>query len=178
MSLLERPVHLEHDWYADPLPPGVTIGPDSWLYSSFAFVYNRSRRPAPVTVGSNCGIYMGTQFALGPEGEVELGDCTTLNGPVFTVNGRLEIGSHCLIGFSCVIADNPFWRPLQDDEQPPLGPNTVIGDNVWVAIRTRIRSGITIGDNAIIGLKAVVLEDVPAGAIVAGNPGRIVGWVQ
>jgi acetyltransferase-like isoleucine patch superfamily enzyme len=54
----------------------------------------------------------------------------------------------------------------------------VIGDNVWVAVRVRLRSGVTIGDNAIIGLKSVVEDDVPAGAIVAGNPGRVVGWVQ
>ena len=38
--------------------------------------------------------------------------------------------------------------------------------------------GVTIGDNAIIGAAAVVTHDVPANAIVAGNPARIIGDVQ
>ena len=38
--------------------------------------------------------------------------------------------------------------------------------------------GVTIGSNAFVGAGSVVTKDVPAGAIVAGNPARIVGTVR
>ncbi len=37
--------------------------------------------------------------------------------------------------------------------------------------------GVTIGENALVGAGAVVVEDVPAGAVVVGNPARVVKWV-
>jgi acetyltransferase-like isoleucine patch superfamily enzyme len=169
-------VHLADDWWPAPLPAGVEIGPRTWFYSSFAFLHCHSRRPVPVRTGAACSVNVATQFALGPRGEVRLGDHTTVNGSLFAVNGLLEIGASGMIGYDTVIADDFFWRPLEAGEEPPPGEPTTIGDNVWINPRARVCAGITIGDDAIIGAKAMVLENVPAGAIVAGNPGRVVGW--
>jgi acetyltransferase-like isoleucine patch superfamily enzyme len=58
-------------------------------------------------------------------------------------------------------------------EQPP---GIVIGNDVWVGGGAYLRSGITIGDGAIIGARAVVTKDVPPFAVVVGNPGRIVRY--
>jgi acetyltransferase-like isoleucine patch superfamily enzyme len=168
---------LADDWWPEPLPAGVEIGPRTWFYSSFAFLHCHSRRPVPVRTGAACSINVATQFALGPLGEVELGDHTTVNGSLFAVNGRLEIGASGMIGYDTVIADDLFWRPLEDGEEPPPGPTTTIGANAWINPRARLLAGITIGDDAVIGTKAVVLDDVPAGAIVAGNPARVIGRV-
>ena len=53
-----------------------------------------------------------------------------------------------------------------------------IGENCWIGARAVLLSGTQIRDNAIIGAAAVVDFVVPAYAIVAGNPGRIVGWTK
>lgn len=178
MSAVAEGARLPDDWWDAPLPPGVEIGARTWFYSSFAFLHCHSRRPVPLRVGEACSINVATQFALGPLGEVEIGDHTTLNGSLIAVNGRLEIGASGMIGYDTVIADDLFWRPLAEgDEEPPPGPTTIIGENTWINPRARLRAGITVGDDAVIGTKAVVLDDVPAGAIVVGVPGRIVGWV-
>jgi acetyltransferase-like isoleucine patch superfamily enzyme len=169
-------VHLPDDWWPAPLPPGVEIGPRSWFYSSFAFLHCHTRRPVPLRVGAACSINVATQFALGPLGEVVIGDHTTLNGSLIAINGRLEIGAHGMIGYDTVIADDLFWRPLEEGDEPPPGPTTVIGENTWINPRARLLAGITVGDDAIIGAKALVTEDVPPAAIVAGDPARIVGW--
>ena len=49
-----------------------------------------------------------------------------------------------------------------------------IGENVWIGTGARICKGVTIGDNAVIAAQSVVTKDVPANAIAAGNPAKIV----
>lgn len=50
----------------------------------------------------------------------------------------------------------------------------IIGKNVWIGAGATVLSGITIGDNAVIGAASVVTKDVPADCIVAGNPARFI----
>ncbi|MGA9752030.1 MAG: CatB-related O-acetyltransferase [Acidobacteriota bacterium] len=52
--------------------------------------------------------------------------------------------------------------------------DVVIGNDVWVGRGATILSGITIGDGAVIAARAVVTKHVPAYAVVAGNPARVV----
>jgi acetyltransferase-like isoleucine patch superfamily enzyme len=51
--------------------------------------------------------------------------------------------------------------------------DTVIGNDVWLTQRTFVRSGVRIGDGAVIAAGAVVTKDVPPYAIIAGNPGKV-----
>jgi len=50
-----------------------------------------------------------------------------------------------------------------------------IGHNVWIGGGAIVLPGVTIGDDAVIGAGSVVTRDVPAGAIVVGNPARVRG---
>lgn len=51
---------------------------------------------------------------------------------------------------------------------------TIIGNDVWIGASAMIKSGIRIGNGAVIGMGAIVTKDVPAYAVVAGNPARII----
>jgi maltose O-acetyltransferase len=53
----------------------------------------------------------------------------------------------------------------------------ILEDNVWVGSRTTILKGVTIGKDAVVAAGSVVTRDVPAGAIVAGNPAKLIGSV-
>ncbi|WP_181017456.1 CatB-related O-acetyltransferase [Methylobacterium sp. V23] len=49
-----------------------------------------------------------------------------------------------------------------------------VGHDVWIADGAFIRGGVTIGDGAVVGARAVVLSDVPPYAVVAGNPAKVI----
>lgn len=102
---------------------------------------------------------------------------------------RVEIGKDTAIATGVEIIDNNN-HPINPDDRrymrhtphgsrerlPRYSANApiVIGENVWVGSYSRIQKGVTIGDNAIIASHSVVTHDVPANAIAAGNPAKIV----
>lgn len=99
--------------------------------------------------------------------------CAIAQGVTFIMNDA----NHFMDGFSTY----PFeifgqdWQRLQ--EQRPTSKHkgdTVIGHDVWLGYQAVILPGIQIGSGAIIGAKAVVSRDVPAYAIVGGNPARVI----
>ena len=51
----------------------------------------------------------------------------------------------------------------------------MIGDDVWIGAHCTITDGVTIGEGAVVGANSVVTRDVPAYAIVAGVPARVIG---
>ncbi|GAA2847847.1 acyltransferase [Nonomuraea rubra] len=105
--------------------------------------------------------------------DVSMGEDCTVN-PYAVVRGRIElgdavrIGAHTsLLGFNHGTApDRPVFR------QPITSKGIRVGDDVWIGSNVVVLDGVTIGDHAIIGAGSVVTKDVPAWAMVAGNPAR------
>jgi maltose O-acetyltransferase len=58
------------------------------------------------------------------------------------------------------------------------GEPITIGNNVWFGGHCVVLSGVTIGDNAVIGAGSVVTKDIPAGAVAAGNPARVLRYLS
>jgi len=90
---------------------------------------------------------------------------------------RISIGSSTLIAAFCYIGPGNHQRgekgqPLIEQDMQIKGGVT-IGSNCWIGARATILDGVTIGDNAIVGAHSLVRESVPAGAVVAGTPARI-----
>lgn len=65
---------------------------------------------------------------------------------------------------------NSEYRGWKYSDSAPI----IIGKNVWCGSNVRIGKGVTIGDGAVIAAHTVVVKDVPANCICAGNPGKIV----
>ena len=72
------------------------------------------------------------------------------------------------------ITTYPFKGVTNTRKTPVSKGDTIIGNDVWIGFEALIMSGITIGDGAVIGARAVVTKDVPPYAIVAGNPAKVV----
>jgi acetyltransferase-like isoleucine patch superfamily enzyme len=172
---------LEHDWFPRPLPENVEIGERSWCYSSFSCVHYQSQRPCGLRIGHDTGVYHGTFFDLGPEGEVEIGNYCTLVGAIICTNRRVVIGDYTFIAHEVVLADESIATPARSgragsENLPRTRPGIVLNENCWIGARAVILSGTYLGENVIVGAAAVVDGEIPPNAIVAGNPARIVGW--
>ncbi len=171
---------LEDDWYDGRLPPGVHLGAGSHLYGSYAFLHSRSRRPCPLRLGDDSGIYLGSMLELGPRGELQVGRFCTLGGVVVRTNGPVVIGDHALFSWDVHLVTTGTEAPVPPSDQDPDedDPGMVLGDNVWIGAGATLLRGARVGDDAVIGARAVVRNAVPAGAVVAGNPARLVGYAD
>jgi acetyltransferase-like isoleucine patch superfamily enzyme len=108
--------------------------------------------------------------------------------------GKIAIGNYCLIcpgvrissaheiviEDNCMLAGSTFitdadWHGTYD-RVTTIGRTAPvhIKDNVWLGDRTTVCKGVTIGENSIIGAGSVVIRDIPANVIAAGNPACVV----
>jgi len=117
--------------------------------------------------------------ARNPESSVEFGDQTHLNNGVMVVSEGpgVAIGRRCLIGPGVHVYDSDF-HPLTAADRRDAAPRMArveLGDDVFVGTNALILKGVTVGAGSVVGAGAVVVADVPAGAVVGGNPARVVG---
>lgn len=87
----------------------------------------------------------------------------------------LMAGNHALN----VVSSYPFARmknkyPKAQGKCPVAKGDVNIGNDVWIGMGALILSGVTIGDGAIIGARAVVAKDIPPYGIAVGNPAEVV----
>lgn len=92
---------------------------------------------------------------------------------------KVSIGKNCLLGPGVHIYT--ACHPLNAEERrsgAEYGKPVTIGENVWIGGRAVINPGVAIGNNAVIASGAVVTRDVPADAVVGGNPARVIKILQ
>lgn len=98
---------------------------------------------------------------------------------------EIIIEDGCLLGENCFITDNYHGRNSKDElDIPPAdrklyskGP-VHIGKNVWLGRNVCVMPNVTIGDYAVIGANSVVTHDIPAYAIAAGCPAKVIKTIN
>ena len=81
------------------------------------------------------------------------------------LGGRATVGSNCHIGAGAVLAGVI---------EPPNATPVIIEDNVVIGANAVVLEGCRVGKGAVVAAGAVVIEDVPAGTVVAGVPAKII----
>lgn len=93
--------------------------------------------------------------------------------------GGITIGNNVSFAREVIIwSDNHnYYSPdlLPYDGEHIIAP-VEIGDNVWIGARVCITPGVKIGEGAVLAMGAVITKDVPSGAVVAGNPAKVVKY--
>jgi acetyltransferase-like isoleucine patch superfamily enzyme len=181
-------------WPYTALPSNVRIGENCFFERRDSFGRFRSEQNPGLIIGNRVRVYTWTTFNVEPSGRLEIGDDSVLVGAIFMCADHIAIGRRVVISYNVTIADSDF-HPLdpklrrQDavanapggDRQarPRIVTRPVaIGDDVWVGIGAMILKGVTIGPGARIGPGAVVTGNVPAGAMMMGNPAIAGQWPE
>ncbi|MBQ6267051.1 MAG: CatB-related O-acetyltransferase [Clostridia bacterium] len=80
---------------------------------------------------------------------------------------------------ACMYTDT-WWKKIfgVGDGLAPVDETeyTVIGNDVWMGSKANVVRGVTVGDGAVIGASALVLEDIPPYAIAVGCPARVIKY--
>jgi acetyltransferase-like isoleucine patch superfamily enzyme len=112
------------------------------------------------------------------EGVVEIGPKTVM-GQECTISAfqRVRIGEQCVIADRAMFIDFDHGvveveRSIR--EQGIYKRDVEVGSNVWIGYGACILRGVRVGDNSIVGTNSVVTRDVPANAVVAGIPARVI----
>ncbi len=123
-------------------------------------------------------------------------DTTFINPPFYCDYGtHIEVGRNFFCNYNCTMLDVGMIRIGDNVQMAPnvaiytaghpvhpatrnsayeYGIDVTIGNNVWIGGNVVICPGVTIGDNAVIGAGSVVLRDIPAWTIAAGNPCKVI----
>ena len=99
--------------------------------------------------------------------------CALAQGVRFIMNGA----NHKLAGLSTFpfqIFGNGWERVTPGLADLPFKGDTVVGNDVWLGYESLVMPGVKIGNGAIVGAGSVVASDIPAYAIAAGNPAKII----
>jgi acetyltransferase-like isoleucine patch superfamily enzyme len=131
-----------------------------------------------ITIGSR--VFIGRNTILScKNGDIDLDDGANIgfNCEIFSAS-RVRVGRDTLVAAYCYLigGDHDFADPSQPVlAQSRRSAGVSVGAGAWLGAGVKILDGVTIGDRAIVGAAALVREAVPAGAIAAGIPARIIG---
>jgi chloramphenicol O-acetyltransferase type B len=119
-------------------------------------------------------IYVGGYTKLSKN--THLGKNPNFNGMTVNGIGEVRFGDNFHSGTNCLIITSnhnyDFGTKIPYDETH-ITKKVVIEDNVWFGDRVIVLGGVTIGEGAIIQAGAVVVQDIPVGAIAGGNPAKV-----
>lgn len=121
----------------------------------------RIGEPRKVSIGNYCHIQPDCKL-FGDGGGIEIGE-----GTIFSHEIQVFARNHYYDGedLKCLPYDERFTCK-----------KVVIGRYVWVGARATIMAGVSIGEGAVIAAGSVVTKDVPACAVVGGNPAKILKY--
>ena len=134
------------------------------LYQKLALKYGsqetviKTLRAMGVRIGEGCRIYT-SNFGSEPF-LIKIGNRVCISNDVTFVNHQLN------------------W-PFQEKYDSLTGFDTIeIKDNCQIGVNVTILPGVTIGPNSIVGAGSVVVKDVPADSVAAGNPARVITTME
>jgi acetyltransferase-like isoleucine patch superfamily enzyme len=164
---------------------GCLLGPNAWCVNSL-------KQPERIALAARVvcrGLLRLEQFG---EGRITVGEDSYLGDDTLLSSAiGIEIGRRVLVAHGVQIFDNDshpldpearrrdFLALTQGGKREPISAGPIrIGDDAWIGMQALVMKGVTIGEGAVVAAGAVVARDVPAGAVVAGNPAVLVKTIN
>ena len=157
------------------LDPGVLLHPFRLMHY-YGYTHVKPRRL--VTMGR--GVRLAPNVSFANAERIALGDRVQVGARCSLWAGKstgwIRVGPGTTFGPDCFVtaADYGLAAGTPVTDQPMVDRDIVIGADCWIGARAILTAGVTLGDGAVVGAGSVVTKDVPAGAIVAGVPARVI----
>lgn len=116
-----------------------------------------------------------TRLSVGPGASLIIGEHCRINGAIIAAMDRIEIGDHCQLAPMVHMMDTDF-HDLSDRTKAGKQASIVLEDYVRLGTRAMVLKGVTIHEGAVVAPGAVVTRDVPAYALVAGVPAKVIQY--
>lgn len=134
----------------------------------------RSRETSNM-MGLNHRCMVSTSDATGNHPIIKIGDHCGFSGVSVWCFKSITIGDNVRIGANSLIIDGEAHF---DDPRTSAPESIVIEDNVFVGADCIIRKGVTIGKNSVVGMRSMVLHDIPANCVAVGNPAKVIKEIK
>lgn len=141
----------------------------------------RCRRFRQIDIGSynsfTQGCWLWPEDTVCEKVRIKIGDRNYFNrNLMIDACGRVEIGNENMFGPDIYITDSDHTFEMgRSPNRLPMSVGYVrIGNRCWLGAKVVILKNVELGDGCVIGAGAVVTHSVPAGAVVAGVPARII----
>jgi len=140
------------------------------------------RGPGTVIFGDECAVVSSrlaptTPYTHTPEAVIRFGNRVLLTGTRLSCERGIDVGDHTGLSDARIMDTN--FHAVESYGEPRYNTRGVskaiaIGANVWVGAGAMVLKGVKIGDNSVVGAGSVVANNVPANAVVFGNPARVI----
>ncbi len=120
-------------------------------------------------------LFSPCQLTTVGEGQILIGDRVALNGTTIFSKKKIVIGNNTMIAPNVIITDHDghvTWPPSDRWSVCDEPSEVTIGSDVWIGMNCIVLKGVKIGDGALIAAGSVVVSDVEAGSLYAGNPAK------
>jgi len=145
---------------------GVQIGKGTRIWH-FSHIQSGARIGAECILGQNVNV----------GNNVKVGNYCKIQNNVSIYEG-VELQDYVFCGPSMIFTNIRLPRSEFPQQGRKYYEKTLVKKSASIGANATIVCGITIGEYALIGSGSVVTKDVPAFALVIGNPGKITGWVS
>ena len=175
------------DWFGGAIPLNIKAGDNTLVESAFSFKHFFSSLPLALLVGKNVTLWR-TSLSTEENGMIEIGDDCYITNASLVCSEKIIIGNRVFIAGGVTITDSDFHpldpalrmadtialSPIGNLKHRPLIKSNpvVIEDDVWIGFNATVLKGVRIGAGAVIQPGALVIENVPAGMTVSGNPAK------
>jgi putative colanic acid biosynthesis acetyltransferase WcaF len=122
-------------------------------------------------IGHNVNIYPSARIYF--PWNLQIGSWSAIGEWALIYNlGKISIGEHATISQNAHLCAGT--HDYSDPAMPLLKPPITIGSSVWICADAFVGPGVAVSDGAVVGARSVVVKDVPAWMVVAGNPAKFV----